>query len=134
MSRPARPHDKRRSRMVHTYLSTEEKRQVTEKAAQLKLTVSEFLRRLALNIRLPHPTDFIAHEAVLDILKINADQARLGNALMLELDALASDDVPPAFIENAQRLHDEIRTTQKHLKSTAVKISDSVNAGTHIRP
>ena len=120
--------------MVHTYLSTEEKRQVTEKAAQLKLTVSEFLRRLALNIRLPHPTDFIAHEAVLDILKINADQARLGNALMLELDALASDDVPPAFIENAQRLHDEIRTTQKHLKSTAVKISDSVNAGTHIRP
>ena len=54
-----------RSLMVHTYLSPEEKRRVGEKAAQLRLPVSAFLRRLALNVTLPHPMDFAAHQAVL---------------------------------------------------------------------
>ena len=123
----------RRTLMVHTYLSAAEKRQISEKAAQLRVSVSDFLRRLALNTTLPSATDFVAFEAVRSILKVNADQARLGNALLLELDVLADDDVSPAFISKIDTLHNEIRQTQGILKSIAVEISTAVRNGNHAR-
>ncbi len=119
----------RRTRMVHTYLTDDEKRTVTAKAAQLRLPVSDFLRRLALNAPLPNPADFAAHGAVRDILKVNADQARLGNLLKWELDALDERDLDAAARRKLESLHDDIRAMQRLLKSTAVRISESAAGG-----
>ena len=60
----------RRRNMVHTYLSDAEKRAVADRAAQLNLPVSAFLRRLALGAPLPDPAAFAAHDAVRDLLAV----------------------------------------------------------------
>ena len=62
--------------MVHTYLSDSEKRAVADRAAQLNLPVSAFLRRLALDAPLPDSFAFAAHDAGRDLLAVNADLSR----------------------------------------------------------
>ncbi len=104
----------RRRHMVHTCLSDSGKRAVADRAAQLNLPVSAFLRRLALGAPLPDPSAFAAHDAVRDLLAVNADLARPGNLLELELDA-----VPRGFIGDVERLHAGIGETQDRLKAVA---------------
>ena len=118
----------RRRNMVHTYLSDSEKRAVADRAAQLNLPVSAFLRRLALGAPLPDPSAFAAHDAVRDLLAVNADLARLGNLLKLELDTV-DGSVPRGFIEDVERLHAGIGETQDRLKACAVAVADSVRPG-----
>ena len=66
----------RRRNMVHTYLSDAEKRAVADRAVQLNLPVSAFLRRLALDAPLPDSSAFAAHDAGRDLLAVNADLSR----------------------------------------------------------
>lgn len=117
----------RRRNMAPTYLSDSEKRAVADRAAQLNLPVSAF-RRLALGAPLPDPSAFAAHDAVRDLLAVNADLARLGNLLKLEIDA-ADGAAPRRFVEDVDGLHAGIRETQDRLKACAVAVADSVRPG-----
>lgn len=88
---------------------------VKEKATQLRLTVSELLRRLALGYRIPDPGEFAAAAAIGDLLKINADQARLGNLLKLALE-VGDEDLPPATITRIDALVADIRQVQETIR------------------
>lgn len=90
---------------VKTYWLPEEKAAGIAKADKLGLSLSEFVRRLALGTPLPRPGNA---EQVRDLLKVNADLARLGNLLKLALDEEQSIAV--------LKLADEIQTTQALLK------------------
>ena len=118
----------RRRRMVHTCLSDSGKRAAADRATQLNLPVSAFLRRLALGAPLPDSSAFAAHDAVRDLLAVNADLARPGNLLKLELDAV-DGAVPRGFIEDVERLHAGIGETQDRLKACVVAVADSVRPG-----
>ena len=93
--------------------------QVQAQAKQFKLSISEMLRRFALGQHLPDPSDFVAAQGIRDLLKINADQARLGNLLLMAIDE--SDSTwSPELLARIDALVVEIRDTQAALK-TAVK-------------
>lgn len=77
------PTDRHRVKVSFT---PEELERVKAQADQFKLSVSEMLRRFVLGQHLPDPTDFADAQAVRDLLKVNADQARLGNLLKLAID------------------------------------------------
>lgn len=69
--------------LVKSYWTKKEKEDGMAKAKQLGLTFSDFVRRLGTGARLPstgHAQD------LRDLLKINADLARLGNLLKLAID------------------------------------------------
>ena len=103
-------------KLIGSWLLPEEKAEVTALAKQARLTVSELVRRLVLGQSLP---DMHRHEAVIDLVKINADLARLGNLLRM---ALTDDDealLPESF--NLENLYEEISDTQTELK---IKIKD----------
>ena len=63
-----------------------------------------------------------------DLLAVNADPARLGNLLKLELDTV-DGSVPRGFIEDVERLHAGIGETRNRLKACAVAVADSVRPG-----
>jgi len=109
---------------VKVSFTEEERARVDALADQLKLSVSELLRRLVLAQRLPKAEDFVARHSILDLMKINADQARLGNLFKMALDEPLSQDL-------FQRLHAitaDIRETQDDLKASARAIHAMVSA------
>ncbi len=89
-----------------------EKAEVTALASQARITTAELVRRLILGRRLP---DTHLHEAVIELVRINADLARLGNLLRMVL--MDEDDslLPKGF--DLQELYDDIRETQVILKT-----------------
>ena len=89
---------------------------MTALAKQARLTTSELVRRLVLGQSLP---DTHRHEAVINLVKVNADMARLGNLLRM---VLMDDDeeLRPDTI-GLENLYEEIRDTQILLKT---KIKD----------
>ena len=96
----------------------EEKTRIEAKAAQLRLSVSEYLRCLGLNYPVPDPADFAAAQGIRDLLRINADQARLGNLLKLALE-VGDGDLSPAAIARIEELMAAIRETQETLRNGA---------------
>lgn len=95
---------------IKAYVSQAEKDEVTALALQARLTVSNLIRRLVLGQKLP---DAHRHEAVIEMVKINADLARLGNLLRMALD-------DPEFVTaeiSLEDLFDNIRETQAILKA-----------------
>lgn len=102
---------------VKVSFTADERTRVDALADQLRLSVSELLRRLALGARLPDPADFVAARAIGDLLKVNADQARLGNLLKLALD-VGAEDLSPAHLARIEGLLAEISTVQTALKAT----------------
>ena len=96
----------------------EEKAEVKAKADRLGLYVSEYLRCLGLNYPVPDPADFAAAQGIRDLLKINADQARLGNLLKLALE-VGEGDLSPAAIMRIDELVTAIRETQETLRNGA---------------
>ncbi len=101
-----------RKRLLVSF-TDDERARVDQLADQLKLSVSELLRRLALGHRLPDPEDFALAHAIRDLLRINADQARLGNLLKLALD----DDPGPAQRARIESLIAEIAHVQMAIKA-----------------
>ena len=83
-------------------------------ADQVKLPISEVMRRLMLGANLPCAQDFAANEGIRNLLKVNADQARLGNLLKLTLD---DGDWPAALAIKIERLIDEVAKMQTDLKA-----------------
>ena len=112
----------KRKRILVSF-TEEERAKVDALADQLKLSVSELLRRLVLAQRLPKAEDFVAQRSILDLMRINADLARLGNLFKMALDE-------PLSQEMFQQLHTitaEIRDTQYDLKASARAIHAMVS-------
>ncbi len=110
---------------IETYLNDEEKRRLDELCEQMRLSRSELLKRLLMNSKLPNAVDFAAWQGIRDILKVNADQARLGNLFKLALDEPLSADLLKKF----DGLLREIETTQADLKSVIGEIRDQLQPG-----
>ena len=66
------PSDKKR---IVTYVTDEEHKQLVESAAKAGLTASTFVKRVCLGQRVQSIVD---HQAVLAVMKANADLGRLG--------------------------------------------------------
>ncbi len=111
---------------ISVYANTEQHEAMRRKAEQLRLSLSEFLVRLGVGAPLPGPLDFVAREAVAGIYAANADQARIGNLLKWELDALDERDLDAAARRNLESLHDQVRATQDRLKAAARAVLDAV--------
>lgn len=107
---------------VKTYLNKKEKAQLDSQCDQMKLTASELLRRLVTNQKLPSAKDFAASEGILDLLRVNADQARLGNLLKMMLDEPISEDLHRRF----DKLIEDLRQSQDELKNTVKMIDEQI--------
>ncbi|MEQ5777113.1 ribbon-helix-helix protein, CopG family [Thalassospira sp. NFXS8] len=108
--------------LVKTYLDDTELARLDRLAGQLRLSRSELLRRLLMNSKLPDQRTFEASQAILDLLKVNADQARLGNLFKLALDEPLSADLLAKF----DQLIVEIEGTQNALKDLVRQIDHSI--------
>lgn len=111
---------------IKVTLTAEERDQVKAQADKLGLKVSEFLRNLALGYRLPDPGVLVAADQILGLLKINADQARLGNLLKLALDE-ADGAFPPALIARIEDLIRDIRQLQETIKDSVETLHYAVH-------
>lgn len=107
---------------VKTYLDNDEKARVDQLADQLHLSTSELLRRLVLGQRLPQASDFAAWQGIRDLLKVNADLARLGNLFKLALDEAPAEEL----MGRLDSLATEITQTQKDLKDCVRQIRAAV--------
>ncbi len=101
----------KRKRILVSF-TVEEKAEVRMKADQISLSISEFLRCLVLGYSMPNPVDYATADTILDLLKVNADQARLGNPLKLTLDE-ADGEFSPATIAHVEDLIRDIREVQE---------------------
>ncbi|MCK2169086.1 plasmid mobilization protein [Thalassospira xiamenensis] len=110
---------------VETYLNETEFSRLKELSAQLKLSRSELFRRLLMNSPLPNARDFEAAQAILDMLQVNADLARLGNLLKLALDEPLSADL----LRKYDDLASAIKSTQDELKDVVRKIDRTIGRG-----
>ena len=102
---------------VKVSFTDDERAQVDALAKQLHLSISELLRRLVLGHRLPDASDFVAAEAIRDLLKINADQARLGNLLKLLIDE-ADGSLDAATLAQVRNLLEAIYGVQADLRDS----------------
>jgi hypothetical protein len=105
-----RSHDLENRVLVKSYFEDYEKEEVAKKAAQLGMSVSEFVRRVAVGTRLPSLGNA---ETVRDLMKINSDLARLGNLFKMALDEeqlLAGLDLVDKIRETQDMLKEKIRS------------------------
>ena len=73
---------------IETYLTLDERDALTEIAKQLHLSRAEYLKRVALGTPLPNIGN---KQTIVELSKVNADMARLGNLLKLALDNIDVD-------------------------------------------
>lgn len=111
--------------VIKTYLNDEEKERIDQLAHQMRLSRSELLKRLLMNTKLPSARDFAAWQGIRDLLKVNADQARLGNLFKLALDEPLSADLLKKF----DGLVRDIERTQTELKTAIGEIRDQLQPG-----
>jgi hypothetical protein len=109
--------------LIKSYFNDEENTHLSELASRLRLSRSELIRRLVTGQRLPDPNDFVAYQAVRDVLKVNADLARLGNLLKLALD---DQNWRGPDGRNVEALIGDIAVTQKSVKAAAQAVAESV--------
>ncbi|MBR9901829.1 ribbon-helix-helix protein, CopG family [Thalassospira tepidiphila] len=111
--------------VIKTYLNDEEKERIDQLAHQMRLSRSELLKRLLMNTKLPSARDFAAWQGIRDLLKVNADQARLGNLFKLALDEPLSADLLKKFDDMIR----DIEGTQAELKAAIGAIRDQLQPG-----
>jgi len=85
-----------------------------------KFVNQRFLRTVCLSAlfarrQLPKPEASEYCHAIRDLLKVNADQARLGNLLKLALD-VGGKDLTPMIVSQIEDLITDIRKTQDTLR------------------
>ena len=101
-----------------TYLDDAEAARLKELAARTHLSQAEVLRRLLMAQPLPAADSLAGWDAIRDLMRVNADQARLGNLFKLALDE-APDDTLQAQL---QAIATDIATCQAALKAAAVAL------------
>ena len=68
----------RRSQLIKTYLTQDEFGQIMASANMARLSLSEFMRRVALGTRIKSKTDIAAHR---ELIRVHGDLGRLGGLL-----------------------------------------------------
>ena len=91
---------------MESYVTVDERDHIKALAGQLKISMSEVIRRLVIGAQLP---DAGRYQAVRDMVRVNADLARLGNLLKLGIDEESLD--PSAAMD----LLGNIRTRQAQI-------------------
>ncbi|MEQ8664850.1 MAG: ribbon-helix-helix protein, CopG family [Rhodospirillales bacterium] len=109
---------------MSVYLNDEEKARLDELASQLRLKRSDFIRRLVMSYRMPNAEDFQAWQGIRDLMKVNADLARLGNLIKM-----IADDLPGDLAERYEALLGELARTQEEVKAAAMDVRKSIAAG-----
>lgn len=115
--------------VIKTYLNEEEKARIDQLGQQVRLSRSELLKRLLMNTKLPSASDFAAWQGIRDLLKVNADQARLGNLFKLALDEPLSADLLKKF----DSLNRDIEATQTELKAAIGEIRMQLQPGKNLQ-
>ena len=99
-------------------LFPEQRRRLDQLTVQLRIGRSELVRRLIANARLPDASAFAAAEGIRDLLKVNADLARLGNLFRMAIDEPAA----AGAADRIARLIADIDVLRSELKRLAVVI------------
>ena len=117
---PARKGEESRDRNRHlkVVVSARERADIETRAAATGLSVSAYLRNLGLGFQ-PHST--LDQEAILALLKVNADQGRLGGLFKLWLSGQSATS---AEIAEIRKLLAAIEECQLKLKALIGQLSD----------
>ena len=100
-----------RNRPLKVFVSERERAEIETRAAATGLSVSAYLRNLGLGFQ-PHST--LDQEAILALLKVNADQGRLGGLFKLWL---LGQSAPSADTAEIRKLLIDIEDCQRKLKA-----------------
>ena len=92
-----------------------------QQAHQSGMSFSKFVRSALENIKISNTLD---HEAAKNLFKINADQGRLGNLLLLTLNNLEEvpTDKQDSLIDQIADLEQKIRANQTAIKEIVKQI------------
>src|SRR5271157_2896911 len=117
---PARKGEESRDRNRHlkVVVSARERAEIETRAAATGLSVSAYLRNLGLGFQ-PHST--LDQEAVLALLKVNADQGRLGGLFKFWLSGQSE---PSGETRDILKLRVAIEDCQLKLKALIGQLSD----------
>ena len=105
-----------RNRPLKVLVSERERAEIETRAAATGLSVSAYLRNLGLGFQ-PHST--LDQEAILALLKVNADQGRLGGLFKLWL---SGHSAPPTETLQFRRLLIDIEECQRKLKAVIERL------------
>ena len=106
-----------RNRPLKLFVSERERAEIETRAAAAGLSVSAYLRNLGLGFQ-PHST--LDHKAILALLKVNADQGRLGGLFKLWL---SGQSTPSTEIAEIRKLLAAIEDCQLKLKALVGHLS-----------
>ena len=106
-----------RNRPLKVVVSERERAEIETRAAATGLSVSAYLRNLGLGFQ-PHST--LDQEAILALLKVNADQGRLGGLFKLWL---SGQSAPSAETMEIRKLLAAIEECQRKLKALIGRLS-----------
>ena len=107
-----------RNRPLKVFVSERERADIETRAAATGLSVSAYLRNLGLGFQPPSTLD---QEAILALLKVNADQGRLGGLFKLWL---SGQSAPEAETREIRKLLAAIEGCQLKLKTLIGQLSD----------
>ena len=105
-----------RNRHLKVVVSKRERADIETRAAATGLSVSAYLRNLGLGFQ-PHST--LDQEAMLALLKVNADQGRLGGLFKLWLSGQSAASTETVEI---RKLLVDIEECQRALKAVIVRL------------
>jgi len=108
-----------RTSTIKAHVTAGESEEVAAQARRLGMTVSNYIRNVMVNFRLPD--NAINARAIRDLYKVNADLARLGNLLKMAMD---DEDFPvPRNSELApESLFLRMEETRQQLKTKIEKL------------
>ena len=101
----------KRKKDIRVYCTAEEAEQITAQATRAGLSTSNYLRTVGLGYEVTSREDA---QARLELLRVNADLAKLGNLLKMAINTSSSTSIAT--------LIQDIRSTQKMLKAIILDI------------
>ena len=100
-----------KTKKIEIRVAVEDKKRLKELAQAHAMSLSEYLRQAGLMQEIASRTEI---ETTLELAKMNADQARLGNMLKLAIDSENEHKI--------ERLIAEVRRTQQTIRETLESI------------
>lgn len=102
-------------KLLKAYVKPEVHQRITEHAKRTKLSASRVVERLLETGKLPdRSTDLV----IVNLLQVNADQARLGNLLLKGINETADGHL----VREMQKLLAEVRKTQGDIKARVAEL------------
>jgi hypothetical protein len=111
-----------RGRPLKTFVSPDERLTIETNAQAAGLTLSSYLRSAALNRPISSTAD---QQAFLGLLKVNADQGRLGGLLKLWLSTRPGHG---ARVSDVRRLLHDIEDAQRRMKTAIDAVARSLRS------